>query len=369
LAVGQSDLLPSYYRMSMDARETVLAPAELENPRALLTGRFDLAFVIVYLLPLLILVLSYNLVSVEREQGTLPLALSQPVSLSTLVGAKVLLRGLLIVGFAVAIGIGGLLLGRATVTVDVMSRLALWVLVVAAYGALWFGVALVVASFGRPSATNAMTLAGCWLVAVILLPAVISLLVTTLYPVPSRVRMVQAIRSASDTATAEGSKLLARYYEDHPELVSTADRATTDFNALRVAVNAEVERQVRPVVDEYERQLAAQQRMVGILRYLSPAIVAQDALSDLAGTGAARHRHFVSLVDEYHRQWREFFIPLVLAKARVTDHSTIPRFQYVEESFSRVLSRTSVNLLALGVPVVLLGFVGLHRLRRCPVVG
>jgi ABC-2 type transport system permease protein len=370
LAIGQSDLLPSSYRMSTDARETVLAPAELENPRTLLTGRFDLSFVIVYLLPLLILVLSYNIVSVEKEHGTLPLALSQPVALRTLVGAKAALRGLLIVGLVLAVGLLGLVVARAaTADGDTAARLALWSLVVIAYAALWFGVALTVAALGKPSSTNAMLLAGAWLVAVIILPAAINLAVTTLYPVPSRVRMVQAVRLASDEATAEGSKLLARYYEDHPELVSSADRATTDFNALRVAVNTEVERRVRPVVDQYERQLAAQQRSVALLRYLSPAILAQDALSDLAGTGAARHRHFVSLVDGYHRQWREFFVPLVLAKARVTDHAAIPRFTYVEEPFSSVLGRTLRNVAALGVLAAAFALFGLARLRRFPVAG
>ena len=81
LAIGQSDLLPSYYRMSTDAREAILSAVEIENPRTLMTGRFDLAFVIVYLYPLLILVLSYNLLSAEKEQGTLPLV-PQPVSLA-----------------------------------------------------------------------------------------------------------------------------------------------------------------------------------------------------------------------------------------------------------------------------------------------
>lgn len=370
LAIGQSDLLPSSYKMSTDARETVLAPAELENPRALLTGRFDLSFVVVYLLPLLVLVLSYNIVSVEKEQGTLPLALSQPVSLRTLVSAKVALRGLLIVGLLLAVCLLGLIVsGIATADRDTAARLALWSLVVVAYATLWFGVALSVSAFAKPSATNAMMLAGCWLIAVVILPAAINLAVTTIYPVPSRVEMVQAVRLASDAATAEGSTLLARYYEDHPELMSTADRATTDFNAIRVAVNADVERRVRPVIDQYDVQLAAQQRAVSVLQYLSPAILVQETLGDLAGTGAARHQHFVSLVNAYHRQWREFFLPLVLAKARVTDHSSIPRFAYVEEPFSGVLARTIRNLAALGLFAAGFALFGLSRLRRFPIAG
>ena len=92
LAVGQSDLLPYYFKVTTDAKETVLAAAELENPQRLLAGRFDLAFVLIYLYPLLILALTYNLLSAEKEQGPLVLALSQPVSLRTLLLGKVASR-------------------------------------------------------------------------------------------------------------------------------------------------------------------------------------------------------------------------------------------------------------------------------------
>jgi hypothetical protein len=53
LAIGQSDLLPYYFKVSTDARETMLAATEIENPQRLLAGRFDLAFVAVFLYPLL----------------------------------------------------------------------------------------------------------------------------------------------------------------------------------------------------------------------------------------------------------------------------------------------------------------------------
>lgn len=101
LAIGQSDLLPYYFKVSTDARENIVAATELENPHRLLVGRFDLAFVLIYLYPLLILGITYNLLSAEKEQGTLALALSQPVALSTLVAGKVALRAMLLVGVVV----------------------------------------------------------------------------------------------------------------------------------------------------------------------------------------------------------------------------------------------------------------------------
>jgi ABC-2 type transport system permease protein len=370
LAVGQSDLLPYYFKMTTDAKETALAATEIENPHRLLAGRFDLAFVIIYLFPLLILALTYNLLSAEKEQGTLVLALSQPVSLRTLVVGKILLR------FAVFLTavIGLALVAALVVGVDVRAsgvlRLGLWIAAVTLYGFFWFAAAVAVAALGKPSATNAMVLAGVWLVLVVLIPSVLSMTATTLYPVPSRVQMIQAMRVASDEANAEGSTLLARYYEDHPELATgDAQQAMNDFNMVRVAVGAEVERRVRPVLDRYTEQLSAQQQIVGRARFLSPAVLMQDVLNDIAGTGTARHREFMQQVESFHARWREHFVRLVFQRARLNDFSDIPRFVFAEETSATVAGRVAVSMLGLLAPAVILIVSGLQYLRRYPVVG
>jgi ABC-2 type transport system permease protein len=371
LAVGQSDLLPYYFKMTTDAKETVLAATELENPHRLLAGRFDLAFVLIYLYPLLILALTYNLLSSEKEQGTLVLALSQPVSLRTLATGKIAVRfavfAVAVVAMSlVAMTVAGVDLGAG----GVLPRLVLWLGAVMSYGLLWFALAAAVASFGKPSATNAMVLAALWLLLVVMIPSILSMTTTTLYPVPSRVEMIQALRVASDEANAEGSKLLAQYYEDHPELASGDEQqAMTDFNLVRVAVNSEVGRRVRPVLDRYTRQLVAQQRIVERARFLSPAILLQDALNDVSGTGLLRHREFVSQVEAYHQRWRDYFVPLVFQRARLTDYSRLPGFSFGEEPLDAVSGRVAISVAGIIVPALLVGAIGLTRLRRYPVLG
>jgi ABC-2 type transport system permease protein len=371
LAVGQSDLLPYYFKMTTDAKETVLAATELENPHRLLAGRFDLAFVLIYLYPLLILALTYNLLSSEKEQGTLVLALSQPVSLQSLATGKIAVRFAVFVVAVVAMSlvamtVAGVDLGAG----GVLPRLVLWLGAVMLYGLFWFALAAAVASFGKPSATNAMVLAALWLLLVVMVPSVLSMITTTLYPVPSRVEMIQAMRVASDEANAEGSKLLAQYYEDHPELASGDEQqAMTDFNLVRVAVNSEVGRRVRPVLDRYTRQLAAQQRIVERARFLSPAILLQDALNDVSGTGVARHREFVSQVEAYHQRWRDYFVPLVFQRARLADYSRLPGFSFDEEPLNVISGRVAISVAGISLPAFVVGAVGLTRLRRYPVLG
>ncbi len=370
LAIGQSDLLPYYFKISTDARENIVAATELENPHRLLVGRFDLAFVLIYLYPLLILGITYNLLSAEREQGTLALALSQPVALSTLVAGKVTLRALLLVGIVVGFSIVALLGSGTDLSASgAGARLLLWVAVVAGYGTLWFALAVFVASLGRASATNATILASIWLVLVVMLPSLFNLLATSVYPVPSRVEMVQAVREASDEANASGSKLLARYYEDHPELATgDATQAMNDFNVVRVAVNDDVERRVRPVIDRFDQQVRSQQQAIDGLKFLSPAILLQDALNDISGTGTARHRYFMTQVERFHRQWREYFTPLIFAKASFSAFDDVPRFRFDEEPTTAVTGRVGFAVLGFLVPALAIAWFGVRRMRRYPLV-
>jgi ABC-2 type transport system permease protein len=368
MAIGQTDLLPYYFRMTTDAKESVLAATELENPQRLLAGRFDLSFVVIYLLPLLILTLSYNLLSAEKEQGTLALALSQPTSLRTLVLLKIAPRLLLFLALVVACAVGtaaaaGLPLASAATALKLLT----WIGVVSLYALFWFALAIGVAALDKSSATNAVILAGAWVLLVVLMPSALNLVAEAWYPMPSRVRMVQAVREASDEATAAGSQLLARYYEDHPELAPTeadTEKAMSDFTAVRIAVADDVERRVRPVLDQYAVQLEGQRRLVDRWRFLSPAVLVQDALNDIAGAGAARHRHFMKQVEAYHADWRAYFQPRVLRRQSLTDYRGVPVFQYREESLIAVFRRITITAIQLAVPVCLLGCLAAFALRR-----
>ncbi len=140
-----------------------------------------------------------------------------------------------------------------------------WAGVVAAYGAFWPASCSCLTSFGRASSTNALTLAAAWLLLVVVLPSTLNMAVGVLYPMPSRVEVIAAVRAASDDATARGDQLLAKYYGDHPELVtSDEDRDATmaDLALARLAIDDAVEQAVKPLADRYTTQLGRQQALV-----------------------------------------------------------------------------------------------------------
>jgi ABC-2 type transport system permease protein len=176
------------------------------------------------------------------------------------------------------------------------------------------------------------------------------------------------VRAASDEATGRGSQLLAKYYEDHPELgEGSVAQAMNDFNVVRVAVNAEVEERVRPVIDRFDRQLQAQQRLIAWARFASPAILMQDLLNDISGTGTERHRHFMAQVSAFHDAWRRHFVPLIFRRTELENFAQLPQFRYQQEPFAQMAGRTYVSLAGLLLPGGVLGIVGLRALRRCRV--
>ncbi len=375
LSVGQSDLQPQSVRAVIySTPQEAYDETSFRSPLALAAGRFDLAFVLVYLFPLLIIGLSYNLLSVEREQGTLPLLLSQPLRLRTVVLGKALLRVAvlcgLVVGFSLlAFGLAGADLGaEGTVT-----RLGLWVAVTLAYAAFWFALALAVATRGWSSATNAIALVAAWLALVVVAPALLHLAASVRYPPPSRAEFLNQMRASSADIRRDGSRLLARYYEDHPEMVpeSAEDgEVAFDFAKSLLLVYGRIDRESRAVEDGFERQLAAQQRLVARLRFLSPAILAQQALNDLAGTSVERYRAFRAQVRAFQAEWKAFFVPRVMKEQRLTpsDYESMPRFELLDEPFSEVAGRVSAALLGLLVPAGGIAVWALLGFRRYPLV-
>lgn len=372
LGIGQSDLYPYYFKVSTASKDTFLNNDEIENPVHLLSGRFDAAFVILYLYPLVILALSYNLISGEKEAGTLSLALSQPVALGRIVLGKVLLRFSLVVALAVGLALAGAALGGLNLTnYDSLARLALWSAVVAAYGLFWFVLAVAVNAFGGSSTTNAMALSGAWLVLVLVVPSVLNVFAKVTHPVPSRVEMVNATRTASRDATAEGSTLLARYLEDHPDLVTTSEAEIASASVTSFAVQEEIERRMQPVLDEFNTQLAAQQVLLDRYRYLSPTILAQSALYDIAGTGSARYKHFLKLTDGYHDAWKTWFTPRVIQRAKVgsTELRLIPSFRFEEENLGGIAQRGGTAFFGLTLSTAVVGIVAFITLRRYRIAG
>jgi ABC-2 type transport system permease protein len=193
-----------------------------------------------------------------------------------------------------------------------------------------------------------------------------------MHPTPSRVEFINAIRRAANDTNAKGREALAAYYEDHPELATgDQEKNLKDRDFIYWAVNNEVAQRSEPLLARFDEQLAKQQRLVNRYRFLSPAIITQDALNDIAGTGVERYTRFRRSVERFHDEWKGYFVPKMFQDIKLTstDYDTYPQFRFLEEPTGAIARRALTSLLGLSVAAAIIGLYGFRALQRYKAAG
>lgn len=374
LSLGASELLPYAATVNIfSTKDELVKQSELDNPLNLLAGRFDPAFLFVYLYPLLVLALSYNLLSQEKEQGTLALTMAQPVSLARLIAGKTIARAGLLLALASAATLVALILGGVRFADgEVATRFLLWLAALAAYTCFWFALAAVVNLFGRSSAANAATLAAAWLALVVIYPALLNAAATMLHPLPSRLHFINDARDAENETNREARTLLARYMNDHPELASgDVETNVKDFQLRYFVQKQELERRAFAQAAGYEAQLARQQTTINRFGFFSPAITLQETMNDLAGTSRRRHERFTAQVRGLIDAVRDQYAPLVSRRATLDadDYLRAPRFTFRDETGGEVARGVLWKILLLTAPALALVLFAAQKSRHYPLAG
>lgn len=332
-AIGLSDLYPQVFRVSAGSKDSFLFVDEIANPAHLLGGSFDLAFVVVYVYPLLLLALCYHVLSGEEEQGTLALTVASSAPLARVLFGKVVVRA----GGAAAAAIGTIWCYLALASPRVFSGGGLVSLVgltltIVLYGAFWTALALLVNSFRRDSAFNAVALVMAWVFLLLVGPAIVNAIAQVLYPAPARSEMVLAVRSAAIDAERDREATEARYRDEH---VTASDRNTASTertkdertqHTLDVTLAADV--RADAVLAEQEARVRGQRRLADRLALLVPPALIYDTLAELAGNGHTRWDDYVARVGGFHKTWQSFFVERAQRRSALTtaDFARFPRF-------------------------------------------
>ncbi len=367
LSIGQSDVQLNYLPASMGTTLDMVKHLEIENPVNLQAGPFDIAFVVIFLLPIFILAMTYDLLSSEKERGTLAMILAHPVSLRELMASKIVARAGVILTVVVSLGLLALLLvGTQLDQAETWLRFALWIFATLLYSLFWFSLAVLVNVYGSHSATNGTILAGLWLILVVIVPTLVSLLATTAYPAPSRMDLIVAAREAQTAGEKNMGDSLDRFYSEHMDQVPTGEQRAMDFLTLAQANAANIEKALLPLYAGFREQTIRQEDLVQRFQYLSPAIMMQLALNEISGTGSARYQDFLDQAYRFRGQWNDFFATRFLRREplRPADYDQFPRFTYQPEPFATVLGRLApslIGLLLVCAGVALLPYVGLRR--------
>ncbi len=311
LAAGVSDLAPSRLEIKLNTLFGFADTYDFENPRGLALGRFDLAFAIVFLLPIGLLLLFALLVTFERDRDMLRLIAAQATHPRIWIGARVAA----ILAWACPVLAAALLAALVTAGVpldDVLPALGAALLIVVLYTLFWSGIALIVLA-RQPGAGAALgSFAAIWAMLTIGLPLAVSAAAGLLDPPPSTVHYVDGQRRIGDDIQKKRDALIAKAMAARPDLRAYTDRIGSLDHATRLSfLVPETERRLAPLKGAIDDHRARQEKLAGWAGYAIPTLGVENALTRLAGTDPARQRLFEAQARDYQHHLRDLVYPLV----------------------------------------------------------
>src|SRR5687767_7058646 len=180
LAIGQQDVNPAIQSITIRGLEAQRYDTDLYNPYNLMTGNFDLSFVITFLLPLLIIAFNFNLLSQEKENGTWSLVNVQANHPLLFIVQKLSIR--FIVVFALLLSL--LVLAKYIIGIPVDKAFAAYSVTAVLYSVVWFGICFLIIALRKQTGINALLLLSIWAMLCLLIPGLTNNYITAKYAVP-----------------------------------------------------------------------------------------------------------------------------------------------------------------------------------------
>lgn len=302
-AIGMRDVTPYILRVRALGLEAQIYDGDVFNPELALPGRFDFAFVLVFLAPLFVVALSHDLTSGEREAGRLRMLDALPRGGATLLRRRMLLRiallwAALAVPFlvaAVASGVGG---------VAIFAVLA----VILAYLLFWMALAALVARLRWSSVANAATLAACWLVLVLVLPALAHVAINRAVPIGQGAEIALAQREMVNRAWDIPRETTMRlFYAGHPEWADSAPLGSVCHYKWYFAFHQVGDESVATKVRAYRSGLERRDAAARMLGWVLPSVGVQALLTRLADTDVRAQLAYQDRVRAFHARLRNFY--------------------------------------------------------------
>lgn len=329
LSIGQSDAYPFTADVVALGDYSQLFGRlwpDIGNPAVRAAGRFDLAFVVVFLLPLALLAGTYDLWTRERERGIAVLVLSQSVTIGALIAAKTLARGAILLLPSTA-ALLALAVWAGARDVGGLAALGLAIL---AYGGFWLAVAALINVFARRSTEAAIAAGVIWLATVVMAPALALAAIDLAAPPPSEMRLATDMK-ARMAQIAERQRLQRAL---HPVVERTpapriSDRMRVDY-ADRVAADRELE----PMIASHEAAKRARRELLDKARWVLPSVAMQDALDRIAGSDADRALAFQGQVVGFWQQRRLLHKSYLDRDATQTlaEYDRLPGFRFRDDA-------------------------------------
>ena len=337
LSVGHRDVHAATQNVTIRFLEEQRHGSVLSNPLYQLLGYLDFSFVLIYLFPLVVIALCFNIWSEEREGGTWRLVMGQFERPVRLLWAKWALR----FGVVLLTLLGLLVVAKIYLAIPVDAYFLAYVAVAVLYVTFWFSLSWFVVRLGRSSSQSALSLLVAWVLLTIVVPSGISALEEVLYPTPEAYEAMLLGRDGYhekwdmpiDPTVDRFKEIYPQYARfEHPE---GATFGWLWYYAMQHLGDAEAAPAAASLRAKLERRDALSRRA----SYFIPTAHTQLTLNRLSRSDMTNYFAFQDALQAFHEAKRLEFYEGVFAGASV---SSVDWKHYEAEVF-RASNRTPIR--------------------------
>ena len=302
-ALGMRDVSPYILRVRALGLEAQIYDGDMFNPELALPGRFDFAFVLVFLAPLFVIALFHDLKSGEREAGRLRTLDAAARGGAALWRRRTWLRLALLWGaLAIPFTVAALIEGAGTPAILIVLAL------IAAYLMFWIALAALAGRLGWSSTANAATLAAAWLVLVLIIPTMANVAINRAIPVNQGAEIALAQRESVNRAwDIPRAETMQRFYALHPEWADSPPLGAAFHYKWYFAFHQNGDESVAPKVRGYRAGLERRDAAGRALGWVLPSVGVQALLTRLAGTDLTGQLAYQDRIRAFHGRLRDFY--------------------------------------------------------------
>ncbi|MCS3800676.1 DUF3526 domain-containing protein [Niastella sp. OAS944] len=348
LAIGQQDVNTNIQSLTIRTLEAQRYDTDLYNPYNLMTGNFDLSFVIICLFPLLIIAFNFNVLSSEKEGGTWPLVKLQSAQPLRFIFQKLSIR--FIVVSALLFSLLGL--AKCIIGIPLDAAFAAFSLMAFLYILVWFGVSFLIISLHKSTSVNALLLLSAWVLLCLLTPGMINNYVTARYAVPEAyntlIKQRDGYHTKYDRNKDSTVQTFFQYYPEYKKYVW--DKPSFNyiwFYAMQHLGDEEAG------ADSKAMHLKLKQRsqVSAAVGLLFPTTHAQLQFTNIAHTGIQQHLAYLDSTARFHEGLRRNFYPKIFGDSAVESENWA---RHVPAYFN---APVNINWLELILPMLTVGVV------------
>jgi len=360
LSIGQSDVHPTVKRITIKTFEAQKFDTDLVNPMNLQSGNLDLSFVIIYLFPLLVIVLTFNVISEETESGTWHLIATQAPSKLKFIISKLSIRLILLFLVLLFLFCTAKFIGNIPINSNFLSMLGLSIL----YIIFWFTISYFVILYKKSSGFNALLLLSIWLILIMLLPAGVNGYISSKYPLPEALSTAIAQRDGYHTKwDTDKLATIKKFYQHYPQFKKYG-YPTDGFNWLwYYAMQQMGDDDSKEQQDALGKKINLRERSSKQIASIIPNMHIQLVFNQLAGTSMNQHMDYLRDTKVFHEKLRLFFYPKIFNKQEA---NAIDWNQFTPEYYKNEADLTPVQdimpLLLASIFIILFSIPMIRRL-------